>query len=265
MKISVITVSFNARDTIADAISSVRAQDYSNYEHVLVDGASTDGSIGVIENKRHRNLIFVSEFDSGIYEAMNKGVRMATGDLIGFLNADDYFCRTDSLKIIAERAIANSNASAISASVAIVDSTRPSRSLRLYGATNFRRWMLRFGHMPPHPGFYARRSAFEEVGPFRGDYKIASDFEWMVRFFYQNRKMGVFLPEVLVAMRSGGVSTRGFQSTRVINAEVFRALSTHGIKTSRPLIWSKYIAKIGQMPLRSDEFPPPPVVSWTPS
>jgi glycosyltransferase involved in cell wall biosynthesis len=265
MKISVITVLHNARNTISDTIASVRSQDYPDFEHILIDGASTDGSIAQIYRSRHDKLVLVSEPDAGIYDAMNKGASIATGDLIGFLNADDYFCRTDSLSIIGRTAAQNPRSAAVSAAVTIVDAVRPNRHLRAYSATSFRRWMLRFGHMPPHPGFYVRRSMFQAVGPFSTEYKIASDFEWMVRFYLTEKLAAVSIPETLVAMRTGGTSTRGLQSMRIINAEAFRALSSHRIRTSAPLIWSKYLAKVGQMAFISANFKSPLDVRWEPA
>lgn len=264
MKISIVTVMYNARRTIADTIDSVRAQDHSNYEHIVVDGCSTDGSVEIIRKGRQDKLVLISEPDDGIYDAMNKGIRVATGDLIGFLNADDYFCRTDALTLINSGALNNPTASAVSASVAMVDACCPSRSIRSYGSAHFRRWMLKCGHMPPHPGFYVRRSAFSTVGSFASDFKIGGDFEWMLRFFYANQLLAAPLAEIVVAMRIGGVSTRGLESMRRINTEVLRSLQAHNLICSRLLVWSRYLAKIGQLVIASRHFPPPDNVRWVP-
>ncbi len=247
MKISVITVSYNAGDTIADTMKSVLAQDYSNYEHIIVDGGSTDRTTEIVRDFRHAKVKVICEPDQGLYDAMNKGIGVATGDLIGFLNADDFFCRTDALRSLALAAMSYSNAAAIAAGVVIVDHDRPSRVRRVYSATAFRRWMLRFGHMPPHPGFYTRFSAFDVVGLFDTSLKIGSDFEWMVRFFYRHGLVAEPMAQYMVSMRAGGLSTRGLHSMRIINAEAYRSLAKNNVWTAGPLIWSKYFLKSFQI------------------
>lgn len=246
MKITVITVSRNSGATIADTVKSVRAQGYPNYEHLIVDGASTDETLNILNGLRHENLRVISEPDRGLYDAMNKGIGLATGELIGFLNADDFFCRSDALSCIAAAATTHADAAAISSGIAIVERDRPDRIRRDYRASSFRQWMLRFGHMPPHPGFYARSSAFNTVGGFDLNLKIASDFNWMVRFFYGHKLVAVPLPETIVAMRDGGLSTRDLHSTMTINAEARQSLAKYGVWTSPPLMWLKYAFKIGQ-------------------
>jgi glycosyltransferase involved in cell wall biosynthesis len=264
MKISIVTVLFNAEKTILDTLSSVRAQSYEDYEHILIDGGSKDRSLAIVDAHRHPKLKIISEPDDGLYDAMNKGVRLATGDLIGFLNADDFFCRTDALHRIAEAAAANSRAAAVSAGVAVVAHDQPDRIRRIYRATGFHPWMLRFGHMPPHPGFYARRSALSAVGNFATNLQIASDFEWMVRFYCKRHLTSVPVAQLIVAMRDRGVSSRGLKSTRVLNSEAYRALIMHRVWTAAPLIWSKYFIKIGQMVAVSESYPAAASVRWMP-
>lgn len=265
MRISVITVCYNGEQTIADTIRSVVAQDYADYEHIIVDGASTDGTLNAVTPLRHDRLRIVSEADDGLYDAMNKGVAMASGDLIGFLNSDDFFCRNDALSLVAEAAHENPDAGAVSAGLVIVDPDRPSRIHRSYGGAGFRRWMLRFGHMPPHPGFYTRAAAFRSVGGFDLEYEIASDFEWLTRFYYVRGLAAAPLESTIVAMRAGGVSTRGWSSMRTINAEIHRALNEHAVPTMPALIWSKYLLKAGQLLVRRKAFPVPKAVRWQPN
>src|SRR5690606_14344258 len=151
----------------------------------------------------HSRLRWISEPDQGLYDAMNKGIAMATGDYIGFLNADDFFCRVDAVQRIA--ALASDRPAAVAFSIAIVDQQNPSRVARSYRATGFRPWMLAFGHMPPHPGFYASRMAFEQVGLFDPSFRICADFDWMVRFFHRNRLHAACDSATLVALREGGI------------------------------------------------------------
>lgn len=265
MRISVITVCRNAEKTIADTIRSVRAQDHADYEHIIVDGASTDGTLDVVRRLHHDKLKVVSEPDRGLYDAMNTGVVLARGDLIGFLNSDDFFCRTDALGLIAATAGRNSQTAAVSAGVVFIDADHPSRIRRTYGAVGFRRWMLRVGHMPPHPGFYTRATAFKLVGPFEIDRTIGGDFEWMVRFFYVHGLTAETLAESVVAMRMGGLSTSGWKSMRIINAEARQALKSHRIWTNAALIWSKYLLKAGQLIATKNAFRVPEPVRWKPS
>jgi glycosyltransferase involved in cell wall biosynthesis len=264
MRISIITVCRNAENTIADTIESVRVQSHEAYEHIIIDGASEDGTVSVIESHRHNRLKLVSEPDDGLYDAMNKGVALATGDLIGCLNSDDFFSRTDALSLISTAADANPDADAISGGLVMVDPDKLSRIRRVYNASSYRRWMLRFGHMPPHPGFYTRKASFKAVGEFVILHKVSSDFEWMVRFYYVHAMKSVPLRKSIVVMRSGGVSTRGWKSTLAINEEVQRALNMHGVWTATPLIWSKYLFKAGQIAARGAFSSVPEPVRWSP-
>ena len=262
MRISIITVCYNAEKTIADTIKSIRAQDHTDYEHIIVDGASTDGTLEVVQRLRHDKLKVVSEPDRGLYDAMNKGITMAGGDLIGFLHSDDFFCRTDALSLVAATARANPDTGAGSAGLVIVDPDQTGRVRRAYGTTRFRRWMLRFGHMPPHPGFYARAAAFKAVGAFDTRYSTSSDFDWMTRFYYVHGMTSASLIQPVVAMRAGGLSTRGWKSMRAINTDIHRTLSEHGVETVAALIWSKYLVKAGQLLPTKKSFLVPDAVRW---
>lgn len=264
MRISVITVCRNAEKTIGDTIRSVQAQKDVDYEHIIVDGASNDGTLDVVRRLSHERLTFVSEPDRGLYDAMNKGVALASGDFIGFLNSDDFFCRTDALSLLAETARINPQAAAVSAGLVFVDAHATNRARRTYGAVGFRRWMLRFGHMPPHPGFYARRSAFKTVGAFDIGRRVGGDFEWMVRYFYVQGLTAVPLGEPIVAMRMGGVSTSGWKSMCIINSEARQALARHKVVTNTALIWSKYLIKVGQLVTSKASFRVPESARWLP-
>ena len=261
MKISVITVAYNAAVTIADTLRSVAAQDYPHVEHLIIDGASTDDTAALVAAHGRRGTIFHSAPDEGLYDAMNKGIAAATGDIIGFLNADDYFCRSDAVALIAAAAATNPDAAAVSGAVAIVDATQPDRIRRAYAPT-FAPWMLRFAHMPPHPGFYARRSVFDRLGGFDPALAIGADFEWMLRFYHDAGLRAAPITPTLVTLRDGGVSNSGLASRRTINSEALASLRRHGIASAPPVIWSKYLIKALQYVIPPVEWPAPAAVRW---
>lgn len=259
MKVTVITVAWNAAATIGDTVRSVAAQSHADLEHLIIDGASTDDSATIVAQVASPRTQFISAPDRGLYEAMNKGIALATGDLIGFLNADDYYCRTDSVALLAK---AVGDYAAVSGGVAIVPPDDCDRLVRAYPSQPFAPWMLRFGHMPPHPGFYATRTAFDRVGGFDPTIRIGADFEWMVRFFAVHGLKSVPIRETLVTLREGGLSNSGFASRRTINTEAVMSLRRHGIVTSAPLVWSKYAVKVIQFGMSAYQWPAPELVQW---
>jgi glycosyltransferase involved in cell wall biosynthesis len=259
MKVSIITVAWNAAITIGDTMRSVAAQTYEDIEHIVVDGASTDETVSLVRALSTSRTRLISEPDKGLYDAMNKGIAAATGDIIGFLNADDFFCRTDAVALIAAAA---RTADAVSASIAIVAAEDTAKLKRAYPSAPFGRWMLRFGHMPPHPGFYTTRAAFAEVGVFDPKIRITADFEWMVRFFMVNNLRAAAIPETIVSMRDGGLSNSGFASKRAINAGAYTSLRHHGVLTAAPVIWSKYALKALQLCMKAYQWPAPLSVRW---
>lgn len=261
MKVSVVTVAYNAAATIADTLQSVAAQ-AGEVEHIVIDGGSTDGTAELVAAHARPGTVFVSEPDKGLYDAMNKGLARATGELVGFLNADDFFCRTD----IAARLAAGAagGADAVSGGVAIVAAADPARLVRAYPPTPFAPWMLRFAHMPPHPGFYARRAVFDRVGGFDPTIRIGADFEWMVRFFAVHRLTAAAIPETLVTLRDGGLSNQGLASRRAIAREAVTSLRRHRLGGSTALAWAKYPVKALQFLARPYQWPAPPAVRWAP-
>lgn len=262
MKITVITVAYNAAKTIADTCASVAAQTHPDIEHIIIDGGSSDDTAAIVAANARPGHVFVSEPDNGLYDAMNKGIARATGDLIGFLNADDFFCRTDATALIAAAATANPAADAVCGAVAIVAADDVTILRRAYPSKSFAPWMLRFGHMPPHPGFYARRDAMAAIGSFDSTLRICADFDWMLRFFHVNRLAMTAVTPTLVTMRDGGVSSQGWASRRLLNSEIVAALRRRGIASASALVWSKYLAKSGQIVSRPQCWPAPIGVRW---
>lgn len=243
MKVTVITVAFNAENSIGDTLDSVATQLHPDIEHIVVDGASTDGTLEVI--KRHGQHVsrLVSEPDHGIYDAMNKGLRLATGDIIGFLNADDVYADTGVLARVSA-AMEAGRLDALFGDAEFVSPDRPDHPLRRYRSGRFRPGRIAWGWMPAHPTLFLRRTVYERFGLFRTDYRIAGDFELVARMFHGDTIKYRHMPEVLVRMRTGGVSTGGWRNTLLLNREVLRACRENGITTSLPKILSKYPAKL---------------------
>ena len=236
-------MSFNAVDTIEDTVQSVGSQTYSRVEHILVDGASTDGTLEIIERHRDKLARAISEPDCGIYDAMNKGVHAATGDVIGFLNADDVYAHQNVLAVVAET-MERHHLDALFGDVGFFHSKNPGCMVRRYSSASFRPDRIAWGWMPAHPALFLRREVFQKVGPFRTDYRIAGDFEFVARAFGKQSLRYRHLPEVLVQMRLGGVSTGGWRNTLLLNQEVLRACRENDIPTNMLKIFSKYPAKL---------------------
>jgi glycosyltransferase involved in cell wall biosynthesis len=221
----------------------VAGQTYSDVEHILVDGASTDGTVEIDE--RHRDTLAkdISEPDRGIYDAMNKGVHAASGDVIGFLNADDVYAHEDVLAVVAETMERN-HLDALFGDVGFFHSGDPSRLARRYSSAHFRPERIAWGWMPAHPALFLRNEVFQKAGPFRTNYRIAGDFEFVARAFGKHSLRYRHLPQVLVKMRMGGVSTGGWRNTLLLNQEVLRACRENGIPTNMLKIMSKYPVKL---------------------
>ncbi len=243
MKTSVITVSFNSAATIGDTLSSLAIQSWPDIEHIVIDGGSTDGTLEIVRQDGKHTTHVVSESDDGIYDAMNKGVAAATGDIIGFLNADDCYAHKDVLRDVAT-AMAAEDIDAVFGDVTFFRPDDPGGVVRRYRSANFRPDRIAWGWMPAHPSLFVRRNIFDRVGPFATDFQIAGDFEWVARAFHKGALRYRYLPEVLVRMRMGGISTGGWRNTLLLNREVMRACHDNGIRTNWLKILSKYPAKI---------------------
>lgn len=221
-------------------------QTYENIEYIIVDGGSEDGTLEIIkkyETKFHGRLKYISEKDKGIYDAMNKGIHLSTGDVVGILNSDDYYTSDN----VVERLIAafdDKTVDAVYGDVHFIRDGQSDKVVRYYSSKMFHPFWLRFGFMPAHPSFYARRSVYEQVGDYKLDYRIGSDFEMMVRLFRHHCIHAVYLPMDFVTMRMGGVSTNGLRSHRLLLQEDIRACRENGIYTNRFFISLKYLYKI---------------------
>ncbi|OGQ95220.1 MAG: glycosyl transferase [Deltaproteobacteria bacterium RIFOXYD12_FULL_57_12] len=246
MKISIITVVFNARDTIEDCVRSVLGQSHPDLEYIVVDGGSTDGTVEIIRRHQARLAAFVSEPDSGIYDAMNKGIKLATGYIIGLLNADDIYQNEKVISTVAEE-FASRNVDAVFGDLVYVDSHDPGRIVRYYRSADFHVNKFASGWMPAHPTFFVKRVMYERYGLFKTDYKIAADYELLVRFLYKNNVSYSYIPKVLVRMRTGGISTKGVGSNWILNREIVKACNENGIKTNMLKVLAKYPRKIFEL------------------
>lgn len=246
MKVSIITVAFNSAATIAHCMQSVLDQSYSNIEYIVVDGLSKDNTLNIVrefEPLFAGKMRWISENDNGIYDAMNKGLHMATGDVVGILNSDDFFTDNDVIEKVAQ-AFTDDKIDAVYGDVHFVRETNLSRCVRYYSSAGFRPWWLRFGIMPAHPSFYARKEVFQKAGLYKTDYKIGGDFEMMVRLFKRFDIKTKYLPMVFVTMRMGGASTKNVGSRLTLLREDTRACRENGVYTHPLLICLKYFYKI---------------------
>ena len=228
MKISVITAVRNSRATLADALDSALAQDHPNLELIVIDGVSTDGTQEVIQRYAGRLDHVVSEPDTGIYNALNKGLCLAMGDIVGFLHADDRYADDRVLSRIAT-ALANPGVDACYGDLLYVGRDDPSRVVRCWRAGPYRPRYLARGWMPPHPTFYARRTVYERLGGFDLGYRIAADYDCLLRFLGTGQIACAYIPEVLVHMRLGGASNRSLRNLLQKSREDYRALRQNRI------------------------------------
>jgi glycosyltransferase involved in cell wall biosynthesis len=229
LKVSIVTVCYNSEAFIDFAIKSVLSQNYFNIEYIIIDGASKDTTVPIIRYYGDKISSFVSEPDKGIYDAMNKGLALATGDVIGILNSDDFYPHKMVITEVVRVFEANPGVNMVLGNVDFVHPVKLNRTVRFYSSFNFSPWKMRFGFMPAHPATFIKRSAYEKVGSYKQGYKIGADFEWFVRALIVNRLTYVKLNKTLVRMREGGVSSSGFKSYWISSKEQLRALRENGV------------------------------------
>ena len=243
VKVSIVTAVRNNVVTIEDAILSVASQSYNNIEHIIVDGASTDGTIDVIENYQGKSTKVISEPDRGIYDAMNKGLRLVSGDVIGFLNADDMYTDDTVIEDVIHT-MSVQQVDAVFGDLVIVARDNLKRVVRYYESKSFNADMIGKGCMPAHPTLFFRKNVFEKYGYFKIDYVIAADFEFVARVFGKGDISYHYIPRVMVKMRTGGASTKNLKSNWILNKEILRACRENDIKTNMGKIFLKYPRKI---------------------
>jgi glycosyltransferase len=229
IKITVITVCFNSAATIAQTLDSIAGQSHPAIEHIVIDGGSTDDTINIIGHLGKHVVHLLSEPDRGIYDAMNKGLGLASGDLVGFLNADDTFAHHDVVASLALAAHKNPTADAVYGDLVYVREDKPNRTLRHWRSGEFTRERLRYGWMPPHPTFYLRSKRLPDVGRFDDTLKISADYDFMLRCLSRHGAQAVHIPDVLVRMRTGGASNRSLSALLSKSREDLHALRANHV------------------------------------
>ena len=246
MIISIITVTFNSSKTLRDTIRSVLSQSFLDIEYIIVDGLSNDKTVDIIKEYEplfQGRLKWISETDNGLYDAMNKGIRMATGDIVGIINSDDFYHREDIIEKVVE-VFKTSTVQAVYGDVRFVRSNNLDKTVRYYSSKYFFSSLFRYGFMPAHPTFFTYRHYFKEFCFYKTDYKIAADYELLIRFLYIHHLKSRYLALDFMKMRMGGASTASVKSNMLLNKEIVRACKENGIWTCRGMIFLKYIIKI---------------------
>jgi len=243
-KISVITAVFNRVETIAAAIQSVQDQTYSNVDHVIQDGGSTDGTLKIIEAFSDPRIALQSAPDGGIYDAINQAMQRATGDIVGLMHSDDVFADNTILAKVA-KAFEDPSIDCVYGDLQYVSAKDTSRVIRHWASGRFQRSALRYGWMPPHPTFYIRRTVLERLGNYDTTYQIAADYDAMLRWLWSGKIKPAYIPHVMVKMRVGGESNRSLGRILKKSREDYRALKSNGVGGLGALLF-KNIRKIKQ-------------------
>ena len=245
MKVSVITVAYNSAKTIADTLDSVAMQTHTDIEHLVIDGKSIDGTAEIVLSHVNPQIRLISEPDKGIYDAMNKGFKNATGKVVGFLNSDDFYADTAVLEKIAN-AFQDPAVDVCYADLVYVTQDK-SRVVRYWKSKLFTKGDFAKGWSPAHPTFYVRKSVVERLGVFDQSYKLAADMEFMLRYLESEQVHAIYIPHVLVRMRLGGASNQSWGSVVQQNKEVFNALRKNGVAFSKIWFWSnKVLSRLWQ-------------------
>ncbi len=246
MTISIITATYNSATTVKDTFESVLAQTYTDIEYIVVDGLSKDNTLEIIkeyEPKFNGRMRYISEKDKGLYDAMNKGISMATGDIVGILNSDDFYTANDILENIAHT-ITKYNTDAVYGDIHYVNDENLNKCVRYYSSRIFTRRLMRFGFMPAHPSFYCKRKVYEKFGTFNTQYRIAADFDNLLRLIFVNRITTKYIKRDFVTMRTGGASTNGFRSRWLIMKEQLKVMKQNNIYSNVLLFSLRYPFKI---------------------
>ncbi|TDB64498.1 glycosyltransferase family 2 protein [Arundinibacter roseus] len=245
MKISIITVVYNGEKTIRDTINSVLSQDYSDLEYIVVDGKSDDSTVAIIQSFGNQITKFISEKDQGIYDAMNKGISLATGDVIGLLNADDFYASNSILSEVAQK-FRESDADAVYGDLDYINVENPMQITRSWKAGPYKHNYFMWGWMPPHPTFFIKKEWYTRFGGFRLDLNTAADYELMLRMIHKLHAKPVYIQKVLVKMRAGGASNNSLHNRLLANQSDAMAWKVNDIKPYFFTIWLKPIRKILQ-------------------
>lgn len=244
MKISIITATWNSGATLRDTMESVLAQSYQNYEHIIVDGLSKDNTLDIVkeyESQYKSRLIVISEKDNGLYDAMNKGIAMASGDVIGILNSDDFYADDEVLERIAHYI---KDVETVYGDLVFVDFNNTSKIIRKWNGSQYNKHSFYNGWSPAHPTFYAKKSIFEKFGGFDLSFNVSADFELMFRFLEKGQASSKYIPFTLVKMRMGGESTGSIKNIIEGNKNILRAFKKNGFKVPHFYIIRRLTPKV---------------------
>jgi len=242
MKISVITISYNAEDTIEKTLKSIENQSYNNIEHIIIDGGSKDSTLEICNSFSHEAKI-ISELDNGVYDAFNKGLKLATGDVVGFLNADDTFYNENSIQDIVD-AFSNNEADIVYGNLDYVN--EESKVIRNWISKPYEKGLVKKAWMPAHPSFYCKKKVYDRLGGYNDSFKIAGDFELCIRFIEINQVPSFYLNKKLVKMLVGGISNSALKSKWIIFKEDLRALKINNISVNPVLFFLYKLKKLKQ-------------------
>ncbi len=241
--VSIVTASFNSEDTIRETLQSVANQGYPNIEHIVIDGLSTDKTLEIV--KEFSKVVLISEKDRGVYDAFNKGWKVAKGEIIAFLNADDFYANSEVVEKMVEK-LDKKSVEAVWADLDYVDRLNPEKIIRHWKSSEYKNNSFFRGWAPAHPTFFARRELYEKFGGFDEQFKIAADYELMFRFLEVNRVVGVYLPETTVKMRVGGMSNNSIKNILRANWEVYLAFKKNKLRGGWLVAALKPFSKLSQ-------------------
>ncbi|EFT2973544.1 glycosyltransferase [Escherichia coli] len=244
MRISIITATYNSEKTLLDTLLSLEKQTYPDIEYIVVDGASNDNTIKLIKSNCTKVSKIICEPDKGIYDALNKGIQAASGDVIGFLHSDDLLAYDDAIADIA-KTFEITGCDAIYGDLEYVAINDTTKRIRLWKSGSFSRFKMKVGWMPPHPSFYMKRKCYRQFGCFSLDYRISADYDSLLRYILKQRISIEYLPKVLVKMRVGGISNRSVSSMVKKSMEDIRVMNQNGIIWPIALVY-KNISKLPQ-------------------
>lgn len=242
-KVSIITVCFNSAKTIRDTIESVLSQDYPHIEYIVIDGGSSDQTLEIVKEYSDRIAVIVSEKDRGIYDAMNKGIALASGEIVGMLNSDDVYINEYAVSQLINK-MQDAKVDSVFADLVIVDPDNLNKVIRYYDSSYFKPNKFRFGWMPAHPTFFVKKVLYDIVGPYSLSYQISADYEMLIRLLWVKKASYTYLQKPVVRMRYGGASTADLSRNLLLNREIVQACRANGIYTNLFLVLLKIPAKL---------------------